>query len=125
MNDDKIIKICKQLSEQGYDLSDDYDVIYGLQQLGYRRSDAIKLCKQIQACNKSDVKSAIDTGMQYWYRTTHGVGPGSVPKGIDILDVITRPWGECFFLTNKLLTTEELNRYDIQERVPKEHKKTY
>lgn len=58
----------------------------------------------------------------YWYFTIHGVGPGSVPKDIEILDVVE---GENqkgtlgdFFLSDKVLTTDELNYYDCIELSP-------
>lgn len=54
---------------------------------------------------------------EYWYFTTHGVMPGSVPKGIQILDVIDKPEGS-YFLSDKLLTPEALNYFDIKERSP-------
>lgn len=55
---------------------------------------------------------------QYWYFTTHGVMPGSVPKGLEILDIVDKPEGS-YFLTNKVLTTDSLKYYDIKERAPK------
>jgi len=54
----------------------------------------------------------------YWYFTTHGVMPGSVPRGLEILDVIDKPEGS-YFLTNKVLTTDSLKYYDIKERSPR------
>lgn len=57
------------------------------------------------------------TGLEYWYFTTHGVMPGSVPRGLDILDVIDKPEGS-YFLTNRVLNTRSLDYYDIKERSP-------
>lgn len=54
----------------------------------------------------------------YWYFTTHGVMPGSVPKGLTILDIVDKPEGS-YFLTDKVLTTDALKYYDIKERAPK------
>ena len=66
---------------------------------------------------KKPVKAAIDTGLDYWYFTRHGLGPGMMPKGVQIVD-----WYEEGYKTwiklDKLLTTEELNYYDIQEEWP-------
>ena len=57
----------------------------------------------------------------YWYYTKHGVGPGSVPRDITILkcayDEENDPWGE-YFLSDKLLTTDDLRRYDLKEKTP-------
>jgi hypothetical protein len=54
----------------------------------------------------------------YWYRTNHGVGPGSVPQGLNIYDVIDNGYGRCWFLTDQVLTTDALKRYDIYEETP-------
>nr|CAI9751301.1 hypothetical protein DGKKSRWO_DGKKSRWO_CDS_0028 [uncultured phage]CAI9752154.1 hypothetical protein CVNMHQAP_CVNMHQAP_CDS_0028 [uncultured phage] len=56
-------------------------------------------------------------GGPFWYFTTHGVMPGSVPKDIDILDVVDTPNGS-YFLTDKVLTTKELQDYEIKEKKP-------
>lgn len=66
---------------------------------------------------KRKVKEAVNTGMKYWYFTKHGVQPGSVPKGVNIEDIKDTAEGS-YFLTDKMLTTDELNRYDIKERIP-------
>lgn len=53
----------------------------------------------------------------YWYRTTHGVQPGSIPKGANVLDVVDTPH-ESFVLLDKLLTQEALDDFDLTERAP-------
>lgn len=53
----------------------------------------------------------------YWYRTTHGVQPGSVPRGLEILEVIDQPDG-TYFSTNRVITTDALKYYDIIEKSP-------
>lgn len=55
--------------------------------------------------------------LHYWYFTRHGVQPGSVPKGLDIEDIIDADGGS-YFLTNRVLTTDELNFYEIKEKMP-------
>ena len=55
---------------------------------------------------------------RWWYFTTHGIQPGSVPKGIEILDVIDTPNGS-FFCSDRVLNTSELKYYDIKEKAPK------
>ena len=57
------------------------------------------------------------SGLFYWYFTRHGVGPGSVPRGLNIIDIIDTPRGS-YFLTDRVLTTKSLNFYDIQEKSP-------
>lgn len=55
---------------------------------------------------------------EWWYFTTHGVQPGSVPKGIEILDVIDTANG-TYFCSDRVLNTSELRYYDIKEKYPK------
>ena len=55
---------------------------------------------------------------EWWYFTTHGVQPGSVPKGIEILDVIDTANG-TYFCSDRVLNTSELKYYDIKEKYPK------
>ena len=64
------------------------------------------------------VYSATNDGEGYWFFTTHGVQPGSVPRDVDILDIIDTPNGS-FVKFNRFLSTKELNEYDMKERAPK------
>ena len=117
--DDKIKALCDTLKSNGYDLADEYDIIYGLQKMGYRRTDATKLSKKIASCNTKKVESTIDTGMQYWYYQRHGVGPGSIPRDVQCLKILdAAPKPGDYFLSDKLLTTQELREYEIKEEVP-------
>lgn len=59
-----------------------------------------------------------DDDSKYWYFTTHGVQPGSVPKGLIIYEVVDKPEGS-YFSTNRVITTEALKYYDIKERAPR------
>lgn len=54
---------------------------------------------------------------KYWYFTTHGVQPGSVPKGLIIEEVIDKPEG-TYFSANRVISTDALKYYDIKERCP-------
>lgn len=67
----------------------------------------------------SDVYSDERRNQGWWYFTTHGVQPGSVPKGVNILEVRDTPNG-TYFRADAILNTSELEYYDIKERVPKE-----
>ena len=67
----------------------------------------------------SDVYSDERRNQGWWYFTTHGVQPGSVPKGVNILEVRDTPNG-TYFRADAILNTSELKYYDIKERVPKE-----
>lgn len=68
----------------------------------------------------SDEYSSYGREMLYWYRTNHGVQPGSVPQGLNIYDVVDNGYGRCWFLTDQVLTTDSLKRYDIYEETPPE-----
>lgn len=61
----------------------------------------------------------IDMGLgddvEYWYFTTHGVQPGSVPHGLVINQVIDKPEG-TYFSANRVISTDALKYYDIKER---------
>lgn len=67
----------------------------------------------------NDIEAADDMNTSnYWYFTTHGVMPGSVPKYINILDVIDKPEGS-YFLADDIIKTEDLKRFEIKEKSPK------
>ena len=55
---------------------------------------------------------------RYWYFTRHGVQPGSVPKYINILDIVDTPEGS-YFLADGVILTDDLRNYEIKERKPK------
>lgn len=59
-------------------------------------------------------------GDTYWYFTRHGVQPGSVPRGLNIINVVYRPEGS-YFETDKVITTDALDYYDITEKSPYEN----
>ena len=64
------------------------------------------------------VYSATNDGEGYWFFTTHGVQPGSVPRDVDILDIIDTPNGS-FVKFDRFLSTKELDEYDMIEKAPK------
>lgn len=53
----------------------------------------------------------------YWYFTTHGVMPGSVPKYVQILGVVDADNGS-YFATDKVIYTKDLREYEIIEKAP-------
>ena len=75
----------------------------------------------IEIINESlKLNESVDTGMEYWYYTKHGIGPGAIPKGVTVLDTVeTDDWG-TYVLLDKMLTTKELEDYEIKEQVPSE-----
>lgn len=66
--------------------------------------------------SSSDIRSKTqDDG--YWFFTRHGVQPGSVPKDVEILDIVDTPNG-TFVKLNRFLSTKELDYYDLVEKAP-------
>lgn len=53
----------------------------------------------------------------YWFFTRHGVQPGSVPKDVEILDMIDTRNG-TFIKFDRFLSTKELHYYDMIEKAP-------
>lgn len=53
----------------------------------------------------------------YWYFTTHGVMPGSVPKYVQILGVVDADNGS-YFATDRIIHTKDLREYEIIEKAP-------
>lgn len=63
---------------------------------------------------------------RYWYFTTHGLGPGTIPKDLHILE--TREgkndkgtYGDYICLDG-VLSTDELKEYDLRELSPDDEK---
>lgn len=61
---------------------------------------------------------------RYWYFTLHGIGPGTIPKDLKVLE--TRDgqnekgtWG-TFVCLNGVLNTDELYEYDMKELAPED-----
>lgn len=59
---------------------------------------------------------------RYWYWTKHGLGPGTLPKGVNVLDAKEGQnqkgtWG-VFVLLDAVLNSNELREYDIIELAP-------
>lgn len=72
---------------------------------------------------KSLTESTIDYSNEeylykpYWYFTTHGVMPGSVPKYVQILGVVDADNGS-YFATDRIIHTKDLREYEIIEKAP-------
>lgn len=123
--------IIDSLEDNGYDLSRIRSIRQGLLELfGYKGKDADIIIHDLVAGGFIDpndwvdkdytpgIYSATNDGEGYWFFTTHGIQPGSVPKDVDILDIIDTPNGS-FVKFDRFLSTEELNKYDMKERAPK------
>lgn len=66
-----------------------------------------------------DIYSSTTSSSRYWYFTRHGVQPGSVPKYVNILDIVDKPEGS-YFLADGVILTKDLRDYDIKERKPED-----
>ena len=64
-----------------------------------------------------EIYSATMPSSRYWYFTRHGVQPGSVPKYVNILDIVDTPEGS-YFLADGVIRTDDLRKYEIKERKP-------
>lgn len=61
---------------------------------------------------------------KYWYFTTHGIGPGTIPKDLKVLEVKEGrndkgTLGD-FICLDGILNTSELKEFDLRELVPPE-----
>ena len=54
---------------------------------------------------------------KWWYFTTHGVQPGSIPKDLNVLDIIDTDNG-TYVALDGILNTSELKQYDMKEKWP-------
>ena len=75
-------------------------------------------------CASDSEKEFDDMGndIEYWYYTRHGVGPGSVPKGLGIERYAyddDDPYGEYFSVRGKTIRPKAMKYYDIKEKIPK------
>lgn len=62
---------------------------------------------------------------KYWYFTTHGVQPGSIPRDLNVLEIRDGQndrgtWG-TYVMLDGVLNTSELKKYDMRELVPPMH----
>lgn len=70
----------------------------------------------------SDIRPYEDR--RYWYFTTHGIGPGTIPKDLNVLE--TREGQNdkgtqgTYICLDGVLNTDELNYYDLRELAPQD-----
>ena len=53
----------------------------------------------------------------WWYFTTHGVQPGSIPKDLNVIEIKDTPEG-TYVALDGILNTSELEEYDMKEKTP-------
>ena len=91
-------------------------------------ADSKEEAKQILLANgwkESELTEEIDKPVRYsdgktgkwWYFTTHGVQPGSIPKDLNVLDIIDTDNG-TYVALDGILNTSELRQYDMKEKWP-------
>ena len=94
-------KVKDELLSKGYTVTDmGNDIVV----------DAYKSQNESKSINESS-----DSG--YWYFTRHGVQPGSIPKGANVLTIQDVENG-TYVKLDRVLTTKELNDYEIIEKRP-------
>lgn len=71
---------------------------------------------EYDADDYDEIYSAVSS-RKFWYFTRHGVQPGSVPRYVNILDIVDTPEG-TYFLADGVILTNDLRNYEIQERRP-------
>lgn len=61
---------------------------------------------------------------RFWYFTTHGIGPGTIPKDLTLLEVKEgknkKGTKGDFILLDGVLNTDELKLYDLIEDIPQD-----
>lgn len=106
----------------------DYDqIIDELYYRGYIYDDDFEDNDIDESLNEDTIKRYSDVvpkkDRKYWYFTTHGVGPGSIPKGINVLKVVEGKNDKGtlgdYVLLDAVLNTDELKEYDLRELAPK------
>ena len=90
----------------------------GYEAEGLRRKPIRESEKEIK--RYSDVRPRSER--KYWYFTTHGVQPGSIPRDLNVLEVRDGQndkgtWG-TYVMLDGVLNTSELKKYDMRELVP-------
>ena len=106
-NEDSVKPQPTKIKVRDFDLLDDDDELIDIDEARY--SDAVPYEKR-----------------RYWYWTKHGLGPGTLPKGVNVLDAKDGQnqkgtWG-VFVLLDAVLNTDELKQYDLIELAPQEER---
>jgi hypothetical protein len=57
-------------------------------------------------------------GGPFWYFTKHGLGPGMLPKGVNVVDTVEDDNFGTYIALDKVLSTRELKDYELRERKP-------
>lgn len=57
-------------------------------------------------------------GGPFWYFTKHGIGPGMLPKGVNVVDTKEDDNFGTYIALDKVLSTQELKDYELKEKKP-------
>lgn len=72
---------------------------------------------------EKDVKEAFthqQNNGPFWYLCKHGIGPGALPKGVNIVDTVDdeENFNRVYVALDKVLTTDELSQFEMKEAKP-------
>lgn len=88
---------------------------------GFTRKGVLEILRVLKYINSYDLVESNtirdEKSNKYWYFTKHGIQPGSVPKYVNIIDIQDTQNGS-YFLTDGVIKTEDLKRYEIKEKKP-------
>lgn len=92
------------------------EIILNMQkERGYKREEYTEsLHEAVQ--RYSDVVPYEERG--YWYFTKHGLGPGTIPDDLKVLDVVEDDNFGTYIKLDGILNTSELSYYDMIEKAP-------
>lgn len=111
-----------------YSVSDLYDLLNDLKETKSNLDKVnekmkFKIRKNINEARYSDAYDDDRRQQGWWYFTTHGVMPGSIPKGLNVLDTKEGENSKgtlgTFVKLDGILNTSELRQYDMKEETPK------
>lgn len=85
-----------------------------------RRTD-MKINKLLES--KKDVSNKKNEALEkedgpFWYFTKHGMGPGMLPKGVNVVDTKEDDNFGTYIALDKVLSTQELKDYELEEKKP-------
>lgn len=56
----------------------------------------------------------------FWYYTKHGIGPGTLPKDVQVVDIYEDDDFGTYVALDSVLTADELQEYELKEQTPPE-----
>lgn len=105
-------------------ISDEIDDEEAEDAVDYKLSDFYDLCDNVGAfvaLNEKLEEARSNYGGKkgpFWYFTKHGIGPGMLPKDVDIVDIYEDDNMGTWVALDSILTTDELKQYEMKEQNP-------